>query len=45
MTDRCAHFAEAKVLTTDTRVCPECVAMGGRWVHLRLCLSCGHVGC
>jgi uncharacterized UBP type Zn finger protein len=25
--------------------CEECLATGGRWVHLRLCLSCGHVGC
>jgi uncharacterized UBP type Zn finger protein len=25
--------------------CAECLAAGGTWVHLRLCLSCGHVGC
>jgi uncharacterized UBP type Zn finger protein len=25
--------------------CEECLATGGRWVHLRLCLECGHVGC
>ena len=25
--------------------CEECLASGGRWVHLRMCLSCGHVGC
>jgi uncharacterized UBP type Zn finger protein len=25
--------------------CPECVAKGGRWVHLRVCITCGHVGC
>ena len=25
--------------------CEECLAMGARWVHLRLCLECGHVGC
>ena len=25
--------------------CQECLASGDRWVHLRLCLSCGHVGC
>lgn len=25
--------------------CEECLAEGYRWVHLRLCLSCGHVGC
>ena len=25
--------------------CEECLAVGGRWVHLRLCMKCGHVGC
>jgi thioredoxin reductase (NADPH) len=25
--------------------CQECLATGGEWVHLRLCMSCGHVGC
>lgn len=25
--------------------CEECLAMGSRWVHLRLCVECGHVGC
>jgi uncharacterized UBP type Zn finger protein len=25
--------------------CKECLEIGGRWLHLRICLSCGHVGC
>ncbi|MGK5556405.1 UBP-type zinc finger domain-containing protein [Actinomadura kijaniata] len=25
--------------------CEECLRDGTRWVHLRLCLTCGHVGC
>ena len=25
--------------------CEECLATGGRWVHLRRCMTCGHVGC
>lgn len=25
--------------------CEECLATGSRWVHLRLCVACGHVGC
>jgi uncharacterized UBP type Zn finger protein len=25
--------------------CVECLAMGSRWVHLRRCVACGHVGC
>jgi uncharacterized UBP type Zn finger protein len=27
------------------RGCEECLATGDRWVHLRVCLACGHVGC
>jgi len=25
--------------------CEDCLKIGGRWVHLRVCLTCGHVGC
>ena len=25
--------------------CEDCLRTGGRWVHLRICLECGHVGC
>jgi uncharacterized UBP type Zn finger protein len=25
--------------------CEDCLAMGGVWLHLRICLECGHVGC
>lgn len=25
--------------------CEDCLRIGGRWVHLRMCLTCGHVGC
>ncbi len=25
--------------------CEECLKMGSEWVHLRVCLTCGHVGC
>jgi uncharacterized UBP type Zn finger protein len=28
-----------------TAGCEECLKTGSSWVHLRLCLSCGHVGC
>jgi uncharacterized UBP type Zn finger protein len=29
----------------DGRACADCVREGTRWVHLRACLDCGHVGC
>ena len=25
--------------------CEDCLAIGGRWVHLPMCQSCGHIGC
>jgi CPA1 family monovalent cation:H+ antiporter len=28
-----------------SRACGDCLSEGTRWVHLRLCTSCGHVGC
>jgi uncharacterized UBP type Zn finger protein len=41
----CAHRDQVKDVAPNTRGCEECLAMGDSWVHLRLCLSCGHVGC
>jgi uncharacterized UBP type Zn finger protein len=44
--DSCTHTGMlADVLPEAQDVCPECVAMGSPWVHLRVCLTCGHVGC
>jgi uncharacterized UBP type Zn finger protein len=47
MTTTCTHAAGANPAPTPrTKAgCEECLAEGGRWVHLRLCLECGHVGC
>jgi CPA1 family monovalent cation:H+ antiporter len=43
----CEHLAEAPCVLTPTTPegCEECLATGSTWVHLRLCLQCGHVGC
>lgn len=43
----CAHLqAIDTVLPAPTEmVCPECIALGDTWVHLRVCQTCGHVGC
>jgi uncharacterized UBP type Zn finger protein len=41
----CAHLDEIREVEAGTNGCEECLAQGMRWVHLRLCLSCGHVGC
>jgi uncharacterized UBP type Zn finger protein len=41
----CVHLNRVKVTTTDIHVCEDCVKTGDGWVHLRMCLDCGHVGC
>jgi uncharacterized UBP type Zn finger protein len=46
MSDPCTHKGEIRNVPPRTpEGCEECLATGGRWVNLRLCLSCGHVGC
>ena len=45
MAARCKHLDQIKILRTGKQVCEDCVKTGDVWVHLRLCLSCGHVGC
>jgi uncharacterized UBP type Zn finger protein len=42
----CTHLDEARVLELpDALGCEDCLKTGDRWVHLRMCLSCGKVGC
>jgi uncharacterized UBP type Zn finger protein len=42
----CEHLDIAEEKKPNTpEGCEECLQAGDRWVHLRLCLSCGHVGC
>ncbi|MER5622107.1 UBP-type zinc finger domain-containing protein [Streptosporangium sp. NPDC002544] len=42
----CQHLAQAQDPEPRTpQGCEECLATGDRWVHLRKCLSCGHIGC
>jgi uncharacterized UBP type Zn finger protein len=46
MAHLCEHLTAARTLEGKPRlVCPQCVEAGDRWVHLRVCLECGHVGC
>jgi len=45
MPANCSHLESIKITNPKTHVCEECVRMGDTWVHLRLCLECGHVGC
>lgn len=41
----CSHTAQARAVTPGSSGCQECLETGDTWVHLRVCLSCGHVGC
>ena len=43
---KCSHLTQIHTVEARTPAgCEECLATGSWWVHLRLCLSCGHVGC
>ena len=44
---RCGHRAHIKVRRLPESVdgCEECLAAGTLWLHLRICLECGHVAC
>jgi hypothetical protein len=41
----CEHEVDLEPVSARTSGCEECLKTGTRWVHLRLCLTCGHVGC
>jgi hypothetical protein len=42
---QCKHLHSVRDVTPSGQGCVECLASGDTWVHLRLCRSCGHVGC
>ena len=42
---QCTHTNQVEVVTPSAEGCEECLKMGDSWVHLRLCRTCGHVGC
>lgn len=42
----CAHRERIQQVTpSNTEVCADCVALDDQWLHLRICLTCGYVGC
>jgi len=41
----CGHIDTIRDVTPSAPGCEECLETGSWWVHLRLCMSCGHVGC
>jgi hypothetical protein len=41
----CTHLESPTGAAPSGTGCVECLATGGRWVHLRRCMECGHIGC
>jgi uncharacterized UBP type Zn finger protein len=43
----CSHLNTIEVteLPASVEGCEDCLREGGLWLHLRICLACGHVGC
>ncbi len=39
------HLTAIRQVAPSADGCEDCLRIGSDWVHLRLCLSCGHVGC
>ena len=44
-TPHCSHTRRARAVTPGTEGCEDCLRIGDTWVHLRVCMTCGHVGC
>ncbi|WP_312436939.1 UBP-type zinc finger domain-containing protein [Janthinobacterium sp.] len=45
MTQGCQHLNDIHTCDANSAGCEECLKMGDEWVHLRVCMVCGHVGC
>lgn len=45
MGSQCTHINEIQSVTPSANGCEDCLKTGDSWVHLRLCMTCGHVGC
>ena len=41
----CIHVAQILEVAPSANGCEDCLKIGDEWMHLRLCTSCGHVGC
>jgi Zn-finger in ubiquitin-hydrolases and other protein len=45
MSQSCSHLGTIRKVTPSAKGCEECLKIGSPWVHLRICRTCGHVGC
>jgi hypothetical protein len=45
VTGGCTHLGLIRDVTPSAEGCEDCLRVGSGWVHLRMCLTCGRVGC
>lgn len=45
MSETCTHLDQVHNVQPSADGCEDCLRIGSSWVHLRLCMTCGHVGC
>ena len=47
MNETCTHLDQIEIsdLPHEITGCEDCLAIGARWVHLRMCMTCGKIGC
>jgi hypothetical protein len=47
MSELCTHLDQVELhdLPASVDGCEDCLRDGSKWLHLRICLTCGHVGC
>jgi uncharacterized UBP type Zn finger protein len=43
--NRCEHFEQIRDVVPSAHGCEDCIKAGDTWNELRICLTCGHVGC
>jgi uncharacterized UBP type Zn finger protein len=45
--EACSHVDQVEITALPDPVagCEDCLKIGGTWVHLRMCETCGHIGC
>jgi uncharacterized UBP type Zn finger protein len=41
----CSHLDQIQDVSPNAEGCEDCLKIGDSWVHLRMCMICGHVGC
>ena len=41
----CTHLSTIRPVEASAQGCEDCLKIGSSWVHLRMCMACGHMGC